>query len=73
MDKEKVLHGWDDEKVWDVNVQVGTHIPPPYFEVPVHIRLYCEDLSARLASVKEQEEIEKISETLAYADWRFQG
>lgn len=56
----------------DVNVQVGTHIPPPYFEVPVHIRLYCEDLSARLASVKEQKEIEKISETLAFADWRFQ-
>ncbi len=56
----------------DVNVQVGIHIPPPYFEVPVHIRLYCEDLSARLASFKEQKDIEKISETLAYADWRFQ-
>jgi len=56
----------------DVNVQVGIHIPPSYFEVPVHIRSYCEDLSARLASVKEQKDIEKISETLAYADWRFQ-
>lgn len=55
-----------------VNIQVGTHIPPPYFEVPVHMRLYCEDLSARLASVKKQEDIEKISETLAFADWRFQ-
>ncbi|MBI5749739.1 MAG: Fic family protein [Nitrospinae bacterium] len=56
----------------DVNVQVGTHIPPPYYEVPVHIRLYCQDLSARLSSVKGQKDIEKISETLAFADWRFQ-
>lgn len=25
----------------DVNVTVGTHIPPPYYEVPVHVRSYC--------------------------------
>lgn len=56
----------------DVNVQVGTHIPPPYYEVPVHMRLYCEDLAARLVSVRGRTDIEKISETLAYADWRFQ-
>lgn len=56
----------------DVNVQVGTHIPPPYFEVPVYMRLYCEDLAARLLSLGGQRDIEKISETLAYADWRFQ-
>lgn len=54
----------------DVNVQVGTHIPPPYFEVPVHMRLYCEDLTIRLSFVEK--DIEKISETLAFADWRFQ-
>jgi len=59
-------------KFRNVNVHVGTHIPPPYFEVPVHARLYCEDLSTRLLSVKEQKDIEKISETLAFADWRFQ-
>jgi Fic family protein len=36
------------------------------------MRLYCEDLTARLVSVREQIDIEKISETLAYADWRLQ-
>lgn len=55
----------------DINVMVGTHTPPPYYEVPVHIRLYCEDLSARLMNA-EGGSIEAIAETLAYADWRFQ-
>ncbi|MDP3297302.1 MAG: Fic family protein, partial [Thermodesulfovibrionia bacterium] len=56
----------------DINVHVGAHIPPPYFEVPVHMRLYCEDLTARISFVLKEKDIEKISETLAYADWRFQ-
>lgn len=55
----------------DINVLVGTHTPPPYYEVPVHIRLYCEDLSARLENVSI-EEIEGVAEVLAFADWRFQ-
>jgi fido (protein-threonine AMPylation protein) len=56
----------------DINVLVGIHIPPPYYEVPVHMQLYCKDLTARLLSVRGRTDIEKISETLAYADWRFQ-
>jgi Fic family protein len=56
----------------DVNVVVGTHTPPPYYEVPVHTRLYCEDLAARLLFALKEKAIGKISETLAYADWRFQ-
>lgn len=56
----------------DVNVQVGTHIPPLYFEVPVHMRIYCEDLTTRLSFAEEGKNIEKIAETLAFADWRFQ-
>jgi len=48
------------------------HIPPPYFEVPVHMRLYCEDLAVRLSGVSQKRDIEKVAETLAYADWRFQ-
>jgi fido (protein-threonine AMPylation protein) len=59
-------------RVRDINVTVGTHIPPPYYEVPVHVRLYCEDLGARLLCALKEKNIEKISETLAYADWRFQ-
>jgi Fic family protein len=56
----------------DINVRVGSHTPPPYFEVPVHMRLYCEDLSVRLSSTAQIEDIEGIAETLAFADWRFQ-
>lgn len=55
----------------DINVQVGAHTPPPYYEVPVHLRLYCEDLSARLSSVNAGD-IEAVAELLAFADWRFQ-
>jgi hypothetical protein len=36
-----------------VNVKVGTHTPPPFYEVPVHVRLYCEDLAARLSSAEQ--------------------
>jgi len=41
----------------DVNVQVGSHVPPPYFEVPVHMRLYCEDLAVRLSGVSQKRDI----------------
>ena len=56
----------------DINVTVGTHTPPPYYEAPVHVRLYCEDLTARLSFALKTKNIENISETLAFADWRFQ-
>ena len=32
----------------DVNVQVGAHIPPPYYEAPIHMRQFCDDLAERL-------------------------
>lgn len=56
----------------DVNVKVGTHTPPSFYEVPVHMRLYCEDLTARLTLASRKKDIEKLAETLAFADWRFQ-
>lgn len=59
-------------KFRDVNVVVGTHNPPPYFEVPIHVRRYCDDLAARLSFAARERDIEKFSETLAFADWRFQ-
>ncbi len=55
-----------------VNVKVGTHTPPPFYEVPVHMRLYCKDLAVRLASNFRENDILKFAETLAFADWRFQ-
>jgi fido (protein-threonine AMPylation protein) len=56
----------------DLNVVVGTHTPPPYFEVPVHVRQYCNDLTARLSFAARERNIETFTETLAFADWRFQ-
>jgi len=56
----------------DVNVVVGTHTPPPYFEVPIHVRRYCDDLAARLSFAARERNIEMFTETLAFADWRFQ-
>ncbi len=55
-----------------VNVKVGTHTPPSFYEVPVHMRLYCEDLALRLSPVSGKQDIERLSEILAFADWRFQ-
>jgi len=55
----------------DVNVQVGAHIPPPYYEVPIHMRQFCDDLSARLLHLN-QESVANCAELLAWADWRFQ-
>jgi fido (protein-threonine AMPylation protein) len=55
----------------DVNVQVGAHTPPPYYEVPIHMRQFCDDLSARLLHLN-QESVANCAELLAWADWRFQ-
>ena len=55
----------------DVNVQVGAHTPPPYYEVPIHMRQFCDDLSARLLHLN-QESVANCAELLAWTDWRFQ-
>ncbi|MDN5941463.1 MAG: Fic family protein [Nitrospira sp.] len=55
----------------DVNVQVGSHTPPPYYEVPIHMRQFCDDLSARLLHLN-QESVANCAELLAWADGRFQ-
>jgi fido (protein-threonine AMPylation protein) len=55
----------------DVNVQVGSHTPPPFYEVPIHMRQFCDDLSARLLHLN-QESVANCAELLAWADWRFQ-
>jgi fido (protein-threonine AMPylation protein) len=55
----------------DVNVQVGPHTPPRYYEVPIHMRQFCDDLSVRLLHLN-QESVANCAEFLAWADWRFQ-
>jgi fido (protein-threonine AMPylation protein) len=55
----------------DVNVRVGSHTPPLYYEVPIHMRQFCDDLSARLVHLN-QESVANCAELLAWADWRFQ-
>lgn len=55
----------------DVNVQVGSHTPPPFYEVPVHMRTFCEDLAERLRH-NPGATVSSAAEFLAWADWRFQ-
>ncbi len=49
-----------------VAVKVGAHEPPAPHEVPVLIRLYADDLAARLAHLDES----TLLETLAFAEGR---
>lgn len=57
----------------DVNVQVGTHMPPPFYEVPGLMRLFCDDLTERLRHVQPgQSTVADIADLLAWMDWRFQ-
>jgi Fic family protein len=55
----------------DVNVQVGAHPPPPYYEVPIHMRKFCDDLAERLRH-DPGTSVRSAAEFLAWADWRFQ-
>jgi fido (protein-threonine AMPylation protein) len=58
----------------DRNVQVGQHQPPPFYEVPVHMRLFCDDLAERLGHVQSgAPDLRMIAELLAVADGRFQS
>jgi fido (protein-threonine AMPylation protein) len=55
----------------DVNVKVGAHLPPPYYEVPIHMRQFCDDLAERLRH-DPGVSVMSAAEFLAWADWRFQ-
>ena len=58
----------------DRNVQIGRHQPPPFYEVPVHIRLFCDDLAERLRHIQaDVPDLQAIAELLAVADGRFQS
>ena len=57
----------------DVNVRVGTHTPPPFYEIPGLVRLFCDDLTERLRHIRPGARmIEVVAELLAWVDWRFQ-
>lgn len=54
----------------DVNVQVGAHTPPPFYEVPIHTRQFCEDLSVRLHHIAGN--LDELADFFAWVDWRLQ-
>jgi len=57
----------------DVNVEVGQHTPPPYYEVPTFMRLFCDDLRERLRNLSPEEaDVQELAALLAWLDWRFQ-
>lgn len=51
------------------DVQVGTHMPPQGFNVPVYVSNFCLDLAERMCHVSG---LESIADLLAWVDWRFQ-
>lgn len=56
----------------DRNVIVGKHTAPPYYEVPLHMHQYCEDVEFRLLSPGSRPQINDVLiETLAFAEGRF--
>lgn len=57
----------------NVDVSVGSHAPPPFYEVPGLMRLFCDDLAERLGHVSPGEsDVGRMAALLAWADWRFQ-
>src|SRR4030042_2248329 len=53
------------------NVKVGDYEPPPYYEVPVLMRGFCDDLEFRLSSlVAKPPAPAKLIEALAFAEGR---
>ena len=55
----------------DRNVIVGRYNPPPYFEVPVLMRRYCDDVEFRLSSLGAKPSITAmLLEALAFAEGR---
>ncbi len=50
-------------------VQVGTHLPPPPQDVPMHVRNFCLDLDERLRHIGGAQSLAAL---LAWVDWRFQ-
>lgn len=57
----------------DVNVQVSTHTPPAFYDVPGLMRLFCDDLAERLRHIHPREStVSDMADLLVWADWRFQ-
>jgi fido (protein-threonine AMPylation protein) len=52
-----------------IDVHVGTHMPPPAFEVAVQVGNFCLDLEERIRHLSG---VESIATLLAWVDWRFQ-
>ena len=54
----------------DMNVQIGAHVPPPFYEVPILMRQFCDDLAERLQHADAT--VDKVTDLLVWTDWRFQ-
>ncbi len=54
-----------------LDVKVGTLEPPSYYQVPVLVRTFCDDLAERLRHL-EDDKLPEIAGLLAWVDWRFQ-
>ena len=53
------------------DVKVGTLEPPPFYQVPMLVRSFCDDLAERLRHLPE-DDLTRTAALLAWVDWRFQ-
>ncbi|MBV6471325.1 MAG: hypothetical protein NBKEAIPA_03257 [Nitrospirae bacterium] len=53
------------------DVKVGALEPPAFYQVPMLVRSFCDDLTERLRHVRE-DDLTHIAALLAWVDWRFQ-
>ncbi|NGZ99144.1 MAG: hypothetical protein CV089_24045 [Nitrospira sp. WS110] len=53
------------------DVKVGTLAPPPYYQMPMLVRSFCDDPAERLRHLPE-DDLTHIAALLAWVDWRFQ-
>lgn len=53
---------------------IGRHQLPPFYEVPIQLRLFCDDLGERLRHLHpDKPDLQRIAEVMAVADGRFQS
>lgn len=68
---EEIFPAWAGQ-YRDRNITVGKHTPPQYYEVPLLVRQYCQDIEARLSALGTAPPITNtLLETLAFAEGRF--
>lgn len=55
----------------DRDVQIGNHLAPPHYQLPMLLRDYCADVEARLTAYGLHPSVDRLVGDLAFAEGRF--